>query len=580
MLKKMKVKVFTMVLALTLISASFVNIGSSRAMAEVKGPELLITEIMPVAVEGEDPFEYIELYNNSDRNIDLKNYKFLYPSIDITASKVIPSKGTIAICTRNTTGLESFNAFYSKSITSDKYMTLGSTKSLLDSTANQYVFLAKDDDTIVSYALYGTGDFELKKSVGYKYPEVGLEMIKYAQKQAPTPGEVNQNQVPSLTVPVTSIVIDASKSMKIGDISTIAAVVYPTNATNKEITWFSYDTRIAEVYPGGLVYAKAEGSTLIRATTKDGGFNRYCTITVSGAGTNVPVQDVKLNKNFENLEMGKVLKLTATIIPDNATNKQLVWASTDANIAVVDMNGIVTPKAVGVAVISASTPDNLYKAFCAINVIQPQNIAVTGVRLNKQVLIIDQGKSEKLAAAVQPENAANKRLIWQSENSGVAAVDQEGKVTGIGQGVTKINVTTAEGGFVATCVVVVNQAAISTGGVTGVRLNHYIMIMKQKSTEKLIAIIEPGNAGNKKVSWKSDKESVAVVGNDGKVTAKSPGVATITATTADGGHAAQCLVVVVDSKNKGKGNKHYDYSNYWNSLKDYYKDHVDDHDED
>lgn len=571
MLKKMKCKVFIIVLALILTCTNFVNYRSHKVMAEVKGPELLITEIMPMAISGEDPFEYIELYNNTDRNIDLKGYKFLYPEIDINVSKVIPPRGIIVICTRGTTSLQSFNAFYGKSITSDKFMNLSSTRNLLDEASKQYVFLSNDDDNLITFASYGTGDFELKRSIGYKYPSNGLEMTKYALKQEPTPGEINPNQVPNINVAVTGITINTqSMNMKVGETATLRATVLPANATNKEVTWSSGNSAVADVYPGGLVYAKSEGAAIIMARTVDGGYTVYCTVFVKAPTTNIPVQDVRLNKNYENLEIGKTLKLTATIIPSNATNKQLIWSSSDTSVAVVDMNGVVYPIKVGIAVISVSTPDNLHKAYCAVNVIQVQNIAVTGVKLNKQLITINKGKYEKLTASVIPENATNKKLIWWSENSGVATVDQNGKVTGTSQGVTTIYVKTEDGGFIAACIVIVNNTTNNKGAVTGVRLNHYMLLMRKKTSENLTAIVEPSNASNKKVTWQSSNKKVAEVSKDGKVTAKSQGMAVITAKTVDGGYEARCFVIVSNSMFNGKGNKHFKYFDYLDCIKDFH----------
>ena len=81
--------------------------------------------------------------------------------------------------------------------------------------------------------------------------------------------------------------------------------------------------------------------------------------------------------------------------------------------------------------------------------------AVTGVTLNKSSLELAQGGSEKLVATVQPTNAANKNVTWSSNAPGVATVSSNGTVTGVSPGTAVITVTTAEGGFTATCSVTV-----------------------------------------------------------------------------------------------------------------------------
>ena len=168
------------------------------------------------------------------------------------------------------------------------------------------------------------------------------------------------------------------------------------------------------------------------------------------------------------------------------------------------------------------------------------NVPVTGVSLNTSTLNLVENETGTLTATVEPSNATNKDVTWESSNTSVATVDATGKVTAIGAGTATITVTTEDGSKTATCAVTVTAATVSVSGVT---LNKTALSLTVGDTETLTATITPDNATNKNVTWSSDTPSVASV-NNGVVTAVAPGTATITATTVDGGFTATCTVTV------------------------------------
>ncbi len=168
-------------------------------------------------------------------------------------------------------------------------------------------------------------------------------------------------------------------------------------------------------------------------------------------------------------------------------------------------------------------------------------IAVTGVTLGKTALTLNPGKSEALTATVLPANAANKRVTWKSDATGIATVDASGKVTGVKAGKAKITVTTTDGAKTADCTVTVMDVPA-----TGVALNKSTLKLESGKSETLTANVSPANATNKRVTWKSDRTSIATVDATGKVTGVKAGKATIIATTEDGKKTAKCAVTVVN----------------------------------
>jgi LPXTG-motif cell wall-anchored protein len=170
-------------------------------------------------------------------------------------------------------------------------------------------------------------------------------------------------------------------------------------------------------------------------------------------------------------------------------------------------------------------------------------VPVTGVSLDKTSLTLTTGKSGTLTATVAPANASNKAVTWASDNTSVATVDQNGKVTAVSAGTATITVTTVDGSKTATCTVTVEDEIV-TVPVTGVSLDKTSLTLTTGKSDTLTATVAPANASNKAVSWASSNTSVATVDQNGKVTAVSAGTATITVTTVDGSKTATCSVTV------------------------------------
>ena len=170
-------------------------------------------------------------------------------------------------------------------------------------------------------------------------------------------------------------------------------------------------------------------------------------------------------------------------------------------------------------------------------------VSVTGVTLNKSEMALSLNNSEKLVATVLPENATDKAVSWESDNTAVATVDNEGNVTGVAEGTANITVKTNDGDFSASCAVTVSRIAV-----TGVALDAEEATVNIGETITLNAAVSPANATNKAVTWESDNASVATVNNSGVVTGVAEGTANITVTTVDGEFTDSCVVASVVKK--------------------------------
>lgn len=253
----------------------------------------------------------------------------------------------------------------------------------------------------------------------------------------------------------------------------------------------------------------------------------------------ISVTSVMLNKTSIGLLVGADETLTATVSPETATDKNVIWSSDKTDIATVDASGKVTGVKEGMATITVTTKDGGKTATCAVSV-SAKVVPVTGVSLNKDATTILVGGDETLTAIIAPENATNKNVTFSSDKTDIATVDaSSGKVTGVKAGEATITVTTEDGGKKASCTVTVSNIAV-----TGVTLDKTTLPLYVGASETLTTTITPENATNKNVRFSSDKADIATVDASGKVTGVKEGTATITVTTEDGGKTAHCAVTV------------------------------------
>ena len=133
---------------------------------------------------------------------------------------------------------------------------------------------------------------------------------------------------------------------------------------NKEVTWASDKPAVATVDNNGKVKGLAIGEATITVTTKEGNKTDKCKVTVTAKP--IAVTGVTLNETEKKLKVGEEFTLTATVMPADATNKEVTWSSDKADIATVDNNGKVKGVKEGEATITVTTKDGEKKATCKV----------------------------------------------------------------------------------------------------------------------------------------------------------------------------------------------------------------------
>ncbi len=257
------------------------------------------------------------------------------------------------------------------------------------------------------------------------------------------------------SVDVTGIDLNyTSQSMQVGNTVTLIPFIEPVNASNTKVGWGSSDSNVAEVV-NGRVTAKANGTATITATA-DGNhaITKTCTVTVT-----LPVTGITLSpKIIDNVEVGDLDRdLSATILPALASDKSLVWSSTDSNVATFNDNGdgtgtvhFVGP---GSAKIVATTVDGGFADSCTVTV----GVRVTAIRLEPATITMTAGGTTTSPQVILTPVMATNTTKWVSSATGVASINEDtGVITPVSAGTATITATpqfAKPGTLPAVCVV-------------------------------------------------------------------------------------------------------------------------------
>lgn len=264
---------------------------------------------------------------------------------------------------------------------------------------------------------------------------------------------VLKNSDVTLDYPTSIFLNKTNLTINVGEKYILSATINPSNVKNKAISWISSDKNIVTVNNDGGITGVKEGIATISAITGNMKIAK-CFVRVVNNTTEVDVNPskIELNKTNTNMKVGDALTLIATITPVNAKNKTITWTSSNTAVATVNTNGVVTSKKEGEVTITAET-SNGKRATCKIVVIN-NSIPVTKIALNKTSINLVYGKNITLTKTITPSNATS-IVTWESANTNIATVDQNGKITAKKVGTTKI-IVKSDNGIKAECAVTIS----------------------------------------------------------------------------------------------------------------------------
>ena len=319
-------------------------------------------------------------------------------------------------------------------------------------------------------------------------------------------------------------------NMIIGQSQQLHVNHFPEHLKAPKYKWTTSDVFVASA-GYGEVKAKSEGETVVTVTTDDN-ISASCRVVVSA----IAITEIKIDKTDVEVLVGGTLQLTPTVLPNDASYKNnLVYTSTNEEVAKVGRDGKVETISVGDCQIKIASPDGKISTICNIKVIPNE---VTNITLNKSDLAIELGETFKFDVVIEPEIATDKTITWVSSDESVATIGTDGNLTSVGVGECIITANSSNSAVKAECKVKINPVSVK-----GLELSKVYTKILIGSTDALTANVLPADAANKNVIWTSSDETIATVVN-GIVTGVAAGTATITATTEDGGFERKCDITV------------------------------------
>ncbi len=331
----------------------------------------------------------------------------------------------------------------------------------------------------------------------------------------------------------------ANTTLEVNQFVTLSAKVEPAGANKGPLHWVSSDPNIVEVKDSTDLAATIRGvhpgTAVISAINQDNVVVGYCHVSVRQH-----VEKITLSETAITLPLTtKNFQLRANVEPENATNKNVKWKSTNESVARVDEKGMVTLVSSGVAaVIAFSESDPSVTAICNITV----EIPVRSLTLDEKAKVMYVGESARIGYLLTPNDASKKNVVWSSTDTSVVSVDSKGLITARGAGQAIVMVKTEDGAYYSTCTITVRQKA------TGIKFDVDNLELNVGQTYTIELTVTPSNSTELGLVWDTTDSKVATVDEKGKITAKAPGKAVIFVKTAYGA-AIYCNVTVVQQPN-------------------------------
>ena len=334
-----------------------------------------------------------------------------------------------------------------------------------------------------------------------------------------------------VTQPVTGIKLNSSyQEMWVGSKYAIIPTVEPIDAENKNVTYFSSDSSVASVDEYGVVTALKGGNTIIEVTTEEYHLTATCTIVVKEY-----VSSITLSEHEKFLNVTETGTLTAVVETSTATNRGIIWSSSDDAICSVDKDGNLSGNRVGNAVITATAADGsgVYDT-CIVHVVNP----VTKITVEPDTVRMLVGDSYIVRAVVEPDNATIKDVDWSSSNESIAIVDEAGEIFALSTGKCKITATSKDGNNVkGSCWVYVTPVV----NISSLKINSSEIYMLSGKSRQLAVRVRPAN-NTDSYDWYSTDTGIVTVNSNGVITTVGPGVADVVVESTANGVSSTCTV--------------------------------------
>ena len=388
--------------------------------------------------------------------------------------------------------------------------------------------------TTTSYITATTveGNFQKKCTLNVYHPSMNVVAQKYFRR-----------------IDTSDWIYIASTSMNYVGWQTLVAITINPDSLHQAFTFENSNPEVAQfeiisqdtIYDGkrcalGTLTCYTKGSTTLTVRHPNG--------YTSSRTFNVYQYDLKgisINAPSTTMNVGDTMQLTINTTPIYASTlpEGYTWSSSDESVLYVDHTGKLIAKKAGTVTITLNSTNPSYTATTLITVAA---INPTSISIIPENITIGVGETYQLATSILPENAS-KDVAWSiyyEWESYIASVSNDGVITGHTEGDVTVVATTINGLKAYCSVKVITK-------VTGVTLDKTSLVIQPGSTKSVTATIQPNNATNKELVWRTTNENVAkikVSGTNCQITAGNPGEAMVIVSTREGGFSDTCHITV------------------------------------
>ena len=301
----------------------------------------------------------------------------------------------------------------------------------------------------------------------------------------------------------------------------LATTCTPEDASSKKITYTTTDAGVARISGTSLkAVQRGECDLIVQSAQNPEVTETFRVLVIQ------PVKKITIDAGDKKVAVGSRMEVDAICSPDNASITDVTWSSKNPNIATVDESGMVTGVKKGTASIVATAADGSKVTGTAlITVTQP----VTSISITQADIPVVVGRTAQAKIQVLPAEANDKTVTWSTSDTSIATV-RNGQISGVKAGVCTVTCTSNSNPEVsASATVTVSQLVTKIVNVN----DPSELTLKTGESGQLKWSVQPEDATNKGLTFKSLAPKVATVDANGVVTAVGRGTATITATAQD-----------------------------------------------
>ena len=405
------------------------------------------------------------------------------------------------------------------------------------------------DDTGVTYSSSDTSILEIDETSG----QVTVKGSGSATVTATSTGDLTKSVsiVVSAIVPVKNITLSESElgmTLKTGKEAVTQTLTYeltPAGATNKKVQCNSSEPTVATAALGDrtvTITAVSPGTATVTVTTEDGNHTANCVVTVKG----VPVSSIDLSKCPDEIEQYVPTDVGEIVKPSDAEKKAVIYTCVPEGAITFD-NGKMYGQKVGTATITVSATDGS-GVYARKEITVRDYVGVTGLKCDEiedfklRIGGDEKDKTHQCDVTALPENASNPMINWESEDTGVATVEN-GLVTAVGKGTTHIIARSDDNPSCYRQYYVTVERAVT--GITWENEATGSIIMNRGDEKKLSVVVSPTTADNTWINWKSDDKRVVTVDDLGYVNAVGAGTTNVWAVSDDNPNLSVSMEITV-----------------------------------